>query len=1319
MLESFCTITLLLLLIISHSLVAAENSTSSTEEGNGPFDTDFSNNVFTDLGPIIALFGEKFAQQFLSEAYSIWDCVVFAMAPLGIIPTIVAGIRVAGPLWMRALIGRARESRGSVELEVMSSTSRDVGELWNGEAIVRSVGRPSVAQLVLIRNEMHNKETCGLYTLQTALKEGKMTRRAYHGPGGHVEQTDKQHSAKTPSTAFTWFRDAFGSWGSTAAFDTEKHDVSSHAAEGSNTHNSHEVPNISINLHAHPERRLLVSATMIGAVLQAGVLAYSGAVTFHPWLRSKVPPFSVGRDQFELAGFVLLVSGTGLLTFALIALCRVIETSTFEQEYRVSHAQDMTAASTSHSDKVRLLWLQREHSVGDQQFDAAVLIAKDDDVRVLTSERCSSFNRRIQGDQYSDEEAKKDTRLWVRLTQPETIVISSTGFALIGFILQFQGFRYINWSCSLVQLGAIFVMTVIRAFLRRGLVARPKAIQVEQTRQELDRLTKYLMSDTDFFGKDDSSRQLDVASAKGMFMSITSAYHGHLRGSQEADLEDEGSQDRAHGNSANNGSSSFDNQHCSSAQNEDEATTSASRTQALSANHARERGERSKAIRTRLTQLTQWKGLLTDDAVSLAAAIKVVLDRFITEGVQFEWVLDLPGLGSISQYTIVIGRGDADSKVWLCKGLAASLEAVISLWLFDIKSSNAPAQTSSTQSDKSPDEHLWLILGSDHGKRLASDIAMWTDNDEDVIDIVEMDECVSGLRDKFTMAGTRTVQEHAIRTDTIQAPMVEQMTNNHCLGVKRSALRMKSANLEVLLAQHLFSNFMWSVAPYIRCSDIKDVALTTLRGFNRQRSSTWQNCTLRSDNLSSFVDEVSRCAVILGNSKTIMRLVIPALSWHNSLSYYPLGQMVCSPSYHIASLEDLYRFKDNAVFDMRDYVRLHVLPEVLGLLHDGCSTGFLYAILAAVQELLSIIVISFAGDAVLNAHQSPAWMRRHFSDSNSQCAINDLSILFSWQRRESSLGFPILTHETHTADPDSTTRKRLFHLFRFSRWHSFIIFDKELSHERLDLKPRDLITMDILGWTPLHYAVAHQRWSIVERHATAMYDSDLEAPRDFAGRTPLYYAAVQHHKDKDINLSIEWNAALRKLSLLKNCAPADYCGMTPLHWAARTNNHRAIAWPLSIYLNLDMRDLRDRRGRTPSHWAAMAEEEMATWELHNRGWDSMILDNKGKTPLHYAAENGRRQTVLYLIANYPEIIDARDSRGATALRVAQKQGHDVIVLLLLRKGANPMSDGTPDEDSEMEKLLNEAVGVWQQGKEEYSTFLEKLLESKAELLKSE
>ena len=53
------------------------------------------------------------------------DSIMFAMAPLGIITAIVSAIRCSGPVGLKALIGRSREGRAMVEIELLSSTSND------------------------------------------------------------------------------------------------------------------------------------------------------------------------------------------------------------------------------------------------------------------------------------------------------------------------------------------------------------------------------------------------------------------------------------------------------------------------------------------------------------------------------------------------------------------------------------------------------------------------------------------------------------------------------------------------------------------------------------------------------------------------------------------------------------------------------------------------------------------------------------------------------------------------------------------------------------------------------------------------------------------------------------------------------------------------------------------------------------------------------------------------------------------------------------------------------------------------------------------
>ncbi|KAM3439719.1 hypothetical protein NHJ13734_003600 [Beauveria thailandica] len=118
---------------------------------------DFVNNLLTDLAPIIALFGEKVVMQFLSQSLGLADHVALAMAPIGIITIIVSAIRVGGPRWLKAIIGRARENTAAAEVELMSSTSRETCELWNGKSVVEALADEVAQRSNLDRVELSQK----------------------------------------------------------------------------------------------------------------------------------------------------------------------------------------------------------------------------------------------------------------------------------------------------------------------------------------------------------------------------------------------------------------------------------------------------------------------------------------------------------------------------------------------------------------------------------------------------------------------------------------------------------------------------------------------------------------------------------------------------------------------------------------------------------------------------------------------------------------------------------------------------------------------------------------------------------------------------------------------------------------------------------------------------------------------------------------------------------------------------------------------------------------------------------------------------------
>lgn len=81
--------------------------TNIASTGSGGFAGDeFSNNLFSDLAPLLTLFGEQVTKQFLSMSLGWADNLLLAMGPLGIITVIVSAIRVGRVRILKALVGR-------------------------------------------------------------------------------------------------------------------------------------------------------------------------------------------------------------------------------------------------------------------------------------------------------------------------------------------------------------------------------------------------------------------------------------------------------------------------------------------------------------------------------------------------------------------------------------------------------------------------------------------------------------------------------------------------------------------------------------------------------------------------------------------------------------------------------------------------------------------------------------------------------------------------------------------------------------------------------------------------------------------------------------------------------------------------------------------------------------------------------------------------------------------------------------------------------------------------------------------------------------
>ncbi|KAF2107492.1 hypothetical protein BDV96DRAFT_672970 [Lophiotrema nucula] len=145
------------------------NSTSSAPSRSTFAGDEFSNNIVSDLAPLLTLFGEQITKQFLSFSMGWADSILLAVGPLGIVTIVISTIRVGGAKRLKAFVGRARESKAAAEAELLSSTSANVCELWNGQEIVRPFGVPNTKELILYA-DAGGKLT--VLTLESAVRSG-------------------------------------------------------------------------------------------------------------------------------------------------------------------------------------------------------------------------------------------------------------------------------------------------------------------------------------------------------------------------------------------------------------------------------------------------------------------------------------------------------------------------------------------------------------------------------------------------------------------------------------------------------------------------------------------------------------------------------------------------------------------------------------------------------------------------------------------------------------------------------------------------------------------------------------------------------------------------------------------------------------------------------------------------------------------------------------------------------------------------------------------------------------------------------------------
>lgn len=428
-----------------------------------------------------------------------------------------------------------------------------------------------------------------------------------------------------------------------------------------------DAPNILLSLHGGSKTHELVIGAVSGVVLQVGVLVYAAFATHNQNLKGILKSTS---SQAANYGYPILVIGTSILVLGMMICSFVIESSTEEKIW-------------TSDKKFRTLWLQKRLVVGDQTFDSYILSTGEDSSKIITSRRLHKMKR---------------------ISELLTLVGTITGLA--GFVLQFIGLRGLNWTISIAQLIATAIMTMLRAWVRAGLLKRPDERKIDEVDHEMDWLALKMHQDHGF-------GRMNLNDSQPSYWGIPwgKERYAHV-GSFGTDLK---SQPRS--NSA------------------------PSPRTIPEADIKQELAWDPVSIRVRLGDLTGWDGPGIEQANLVATAIDKVMETFFQqEKPPFTWYLDT-AIGSNRPYQEIAlvkltiektakGEWEVDRS---------QISAILSLWRFDIERKRR-------EPGENWRESFRQLLGPNKHNILRRDIAYWIGDNISVDEIVDERDLTIGYK---------------------------------------------------------------------------------------------------------------------------------------------------------------------------------------------------------------------------------------------------------------------------------------------------------------------------------------------------------------------------------------------------------------------------------------------------------------------------------------------------------------------------------------------------------------------------------------------
>ncbi|RKK71337.1 hypothetical protein BFJ69_g11092 [Fusarium oxysporum] len=1187
-------------------------------------DTDFLMNVFSDLGPILALFGEQFARQFLSETFTWYDHVIFACVPLGIMTAIAGAIRVQGHKFLKAFIGRARENKAAAEIEYMSSTSAEVGELFNGRGIVRTMGQPEIAQFIVFPDELLKQkngaqnQSYGIHTLKSASQEGILCKEGY---------TDELDLA-----AQNWLKSFKGT-------DTRKKDVEQAETGFSRSvsrikranplqkndrfpkyWDSLKSPNLQLNIATEkisPRRRSieLHLAAIVAVILQASLLVIAGVV-----------PYRAEGYESQPWGLPCYIGGSVLLFIGMLACSVAIERSTKEFKWRPSSGitNETRKPSEVRDQSMDLFWVQRTQRVSDQDFDSYVICSRNkqfistssrrEDVLSGMNDTGNKGSNQIKIDPIDDETTNKHPTAKTPVDSDEDRRLESDFLAVTaifaggaGFTIQFIGLRGLPWPCAVAQLGAIIAMAIIRALVRRRLGDDPNYCHAP-SRYELDLLATQLVEFSSPrppnlpFKPPQKDWTWRVDTAKHRLQSIYSFRIGNCL-----------------------------NQSVSSLTKEDSTSS-----QSDQSNEA----QRIMLVRKRLGDLVRWETEAFKPALALARSIERFLDEFMpvaSDKNLIEWKVPMKD-SKDKRCVVTLAITKKGSSGWKIK--VGEVEAILSLWMAHLDATKA-AKTKDKEHTDWQRSKAGVALGVDYCRILGPsdqrgvlerDIKWWVGNPAvtEITMAKKMEEETTSSRHQTFEASYHCDDpghDDIKMVIGFMGPL--QPENTHKLLVQHS-----TAGLATIAAQHLFTGFVWTVVDLDQLpKDFLDqgsinihesVSIQPPKPLDLESSKLGTGRKLSHTKLTRFalhaekeglgvLDDILLCLIPIFSLKdvlpndVVLKLDLPGLRGRSSW-------VKDAPAY-LALLK--FMAKDSICrFD--DYLSLasvvHALDYIYLMALDDQNMAYGKA-LPVVDDRASAPKPDDSSAKSKSLSRQSSGDIQKLLDHISQFypdAVKKLSVFYELQGRkdflcklESRCG-EIKKPWSHMYDNE---KESLMKQIRFTFLH-----DQPSNMAPIDLRSfqgKDWKKRDIFGWTALHYAASCKEFNLVEE--------------------------CQHHIMRNSHL----DGCLK--ALIRQSHPQtwwfDNFGRSPIHVACLTGNHSFLQSLLASLSDQDARSSLETKGldgMTPLHLSVQGGHPKCIEVITNTGHlqeFELPTDYWKRNPVHLAVAKGEYECCQELIYN--------------------------------------------------------------------------------------